>query len=87
MPIPKSFSKKKKKFYQEKPCRHLKKPDTDNLQKLYLDCMSGILFSDDSIVNIRSAIKIYAAGECKTVIKVYPKRDTVSPEDIIHYDL
>tara|TARA_R110002126_G_scaffold175224_5_gene323878 strand:+ start:335 stop:727 length:393 start_codon:yes stop_codon:yes gene_type:complete len=67
MPIPKSWSKKKQQQLLENP--HLVKPDVDNLLKLSLDCMNGIVYLDDrQIWNIKST-KIYSDNP-RTVIKI-----------------
>ena len=45
----------------EKECLiHTAKPDTDNLVKYYLDCMSSISFADDKEVQIGFAVKLYS---------------------------
>ena len=67
-PYPKSWSKKKKKVYNE--IAHVVKPDIDNVIKFYLDCMNGIVFKDDKqIVSIRSE-KSYTDKEGATLIEV-----------------
>lgn len=45
--IPKSYTKKKVKELEEKLWVHSKKPDCDNLAKLVLDAMNGIIYKDD----------------------------------------
>jgi Holliday junction resolvase RusA-like endonuclease len=55
MPIPSSWSKKKK----ETPEPHTKKPDIDNLIKFCLDCLNGYLFRDDRQITYISAVKEY----------------------------
>lgn len=67
MPIPSSISAKDKLKCQSGLVRHLKKPDVDNLIKLYLDCMTGIMFEDDSKVSLGFCLKLYHP-EPKTVI-------------------
>lgn len=55
--IPKSYSKRK---YNELIYRpHISKPDIDNLVKSLLDCMSGILFNDDSCIYKISCTKVW----------------------------
>lgn len=39
---------------------HICKPDIDNLAKFYLDCMTGCVFVDDSIVCSMQAKKLWA---------------------------
>ena len=58
MPIPKSWSKKRKS--EAEGCYHTSKPDSDNLQKALLDAMNGIVFEDDSQVADIRAVKRYA---------------------------
>lgn len=50
MPIPKSSSKKKKNDMSSGKTKHIKKPDIDNLVILTLNCMTGIVYRDDSQV-------------------------------------
>ena len=57
MPIPKSWSKKRKN--EAAGCYHTSKPDLDNLQKALLDAMNGIVFEDDSQVADIRAVKRY----------------------------
>ena len=58
MPIPKSFSKKKK--AELLGSYHVKKPDLDNIEKFYMDLMSGICYHDDAEICVKSAVKIYS---------------------------
>lgn len=67
MKIPQSVSKKRRDAMLGAPC--LKRPDLDNFVKLYLDCMQGIVLSDDSIVWNITAKKIWS-DEPRTEIKV-----------------
>ncbi|HDZ25419.1 hypothetical protein LCGC14_0456910 [marine sediment metagenome] len=48
MPIPKSWSKKKRKAAANGEMPHQTKPDIDNLIKLIADCMKGIVLRDDN---------------------------------------
>ena len=59
MPIPKSLPKKTLLAYALGKSPHEKKPDVDNLVKLYLDCMDGICFEGDQKVSLGGCIKIY----------------------------
>lgn len=45
--IPKSQSKKNQKLMEEHQIRPLKKPDTDNLVKCYLDALNKVAYDDD----------------------------------------
>ncbi len=55
MPIPSSWSKKKK----ANPDPHTKKPDIDNCIKFCLDCLNGYLYVDDKQITSISATKEY----------------------------
>jgi len=70
MPIPKSKSSK----LDGTP--HYKRPDNDNLQKMYLDClqMAGNILTDDSIVSEIHAYKVYSKNP-RTEIVIEPIRD------------
>ena len=69
MPIPKSYSKKKRAELAGKP--HIFRPDTDNLLKHIKDCMTMAgVWSDDSIVSILIASKIYSTIP-ETIITTY----------------
>jgi Holliday junction resolvase RusA-like endonuclease len=60
MPIAKSSSKKELKYFNEHLVKHEKKPDVDNLVKLYLDCLDGICFDGDQKVQLKSCVKVYS---------------------------
>lgn len=55
--MPTRLSKKSKDSTIGKPV--MKRPDTDNLIKFYLDCANDIIFTDDSIVTQIYAEKLY----------------------------
>jgi Holliday junction resolvase RusA-like endonuclease len=57
MPIPASWSEKKKQRMVGKP--HISKPDWSNLLKFVEDCCTGILFKDDALIAKVSGIKVY----------------------------
>lgn len=59
MPIPKATLKRDLALYGSGLLKHEKKPDTDNLIKLFLDCMTGTVFEDDSCVQLGSCTKLY----------------------------
>lgn len=59
MPIPKSIPKKQHDLYHSGRLKHDKKPDIDNLIKLYLDCLDGILIKGDQKVSLGSCVKVY----------------------------
>jgi Holliday junction resolvase RusA-like endonuclease len=60
LPIPQSYSKKRREACLngfELPC---KKPDIDNIAKTYLDAMNGVIFVDDTQVIDLHVKKVYA---------------------------
>ena len=57
MPIPKSWSKKKRLASVGQP--HICKPDTDNLVKSMLDALEGTIYKNDSQICSISAKKVY----------------------------
>jgi Holliday junction resolvase RusA-like endonuclease len=56
MPIPKSYTKKKKALMQDDTYPHTNKPDIDNMVKFYLDCLPF----DDKVIYKIEAEKIYS---------------------------
>ncbi len=58
MPIPKSWSNKKK--LETVGQAHFKKPDLDNLIKAFKDSANGIIFKDDSVVSAIVSSKVYS---------------------------
>ena len=60
MPIPKSTSGKQKVLMLDGTVKHTKKPDGDNLEKFYWDCMNGIVYADDRQIYKWSGVKRYA---------------------------
>jgi len=59
MPIPKSTPKKCLPLFNSGLLKHEKKPDIDNLVKLYLDCLDGISFEGDQKVQLGACLKLY----------------------------
>lgn len=59
MPIPESFTKTQKTLISWQAFEHITKPDCDNLEKFYLDCMSGIVYEDDKRIYRLSTLKRY----------------------------
>ncbi len=59
MPIPKSVSKRNLPVYESGFLRHDKKPDVDNLVKLYLDCLDNIILNGDQKVSLGPCLKLY----------------------------
>jgi len=70
VPIPQSYSKKRRKACLdglERPC---KKPDIDNIVKAYLDAMNDIVYDDDCQVVSLHAIKVYGTvGLVEVLVK------------------
>ena len=56
---PKSFSKKKRKLAYEGAICPLTKPDLDNIAKIYLDALNGVVWHDDSQVQTLTISKVY----------------------------
>ena len=69
MPIPVSFSKAKRKRCIEGDEPHTSKPDLDNLSKIFLDCMNGLIFNDDAQVVTLLCHKKYSEDP-KTIIEI-----------------
>lgn len=67
MPIPKSWTKKKREEYDGK--YHDKKPDQDNIIKAVCDAMNGIVYTDDRLIveygNIKKVYSIKPRVEIK----------------------
>lgn len=62
MPIPKSMPKKDREQAETERMRHDKKPDVDNLVKLYLDVLANVVINDDNAVEIKRATKVYSTN-------------------------
>ncbi len=60
MPIPKSMPKSERIYAETETLKHIKKPDVDNLIKLYLDVMNTLVYEDDNCVSINKAQKVYS---------------------------
>ena len=59
LPIAKSTPKKRLKEILEKDNRHFKRPDLSNYLKMIEDCMTGLVFKDDSLIFHLEATKLY----------------------------
>ena len=81
-PIPKSIRKSEKTFFESGVRKHDKKPDTDNLVKLYLDCLDGIFLEGDQKVLLGTCTKLYHPIP-QTVIHI---QETKSQLDIAEVD-
>lgn len=67
MPIPKSMRKADRQLALKEVVKHVKKPDVDNLIKLYLDVLTGTAINDDNAVSIGTAIKVYSMNPCTVI--------------------
>jgi Holliday junction resolvase RusA-like endonuclease len=64
MAIPKYVSRKTREQMLLGRIHHMKVPDIDNMSKFYLDCLSGVVFSDDRQVWSLNARKVYSEDPC-----------------------
>ncbi len=80
-PIPKSIPKKQLPLYNSGTLKHEKKPDVDNLIKLYMDCLDGIIFSGDQIVTLGPALKLYHP-QPKTIIWITETSQVLQPWEL-----
>lgn len=71
LPIPSSWTKKRKNLasWGSLPCNV--KPDIDNLVKFYLDICNGVIWSDDAIITHITSRKTYADMPC-TIMEILP---------------
>lgn len=70
LPIPPSWTKKKKMEAEYGIVRPIKKPDADNLYKGLTDALSGIVWKDDSIITDANIKKRYTADASRTEITI-----------------
>lgn len=61
MPIPKSFTQKRRKQINASGEWHLVKPDADNILKLVSDALNGVAYADDNRLCVSAPVKVYAA--------------------------
>ena len=59
MPMPEHFTQAEKSLISWNAMKHVSKPDCDNLEKFYLDCMSKIVYEDDRRIYSLSTLKRY----------------------------
>lgn len=81
MPIPKGIPKKKIGIYESQTLKHDKKPDVDNLIKLYLDCMDGIIIQGDQKVSLGPCVKLYSKNP-RTVIWIHEMNEIITPREL-----
>jgi Holliday junction resolvase RusA-like endonuclease len=58
-PVPASYSKKRTEACLSDVEKHTKKPDLDNVVKICLDGMNGIVYRDDSQITSLHSTKVY----------------------------
>ena len=80
MPMPKSWSQKRKKQQNGKPMGS--KPDIDNLMKWSLDVLNGIAYIDDRLVSSTYAEKVWDY-EGKVDITITPQEMSPSEEIVM----
>ena len=72
---PKSVSKKQKELLESGDVPHLKKPDCDNIGKVCLDALNGIVYEDDAIIDELIIRKRYGKN-AKVNITIIEKKGT-----------
>ena len=68
--IPKSWPKAKKELVSQGALHHTSKPDLDNIVKIILDGMNGVVFVDDSQVVSIMASKQYSGNGAAVYVDV-----------------
>lgn len=81
MPIPSSVLVREKEMYRSGSLKHDKKPDVDNLVKLYLDCLDGIILNGDQKVSLGPCVKVYSTDP-KTMIWIQNTARIISPWEL-----
>lgn len=81
MPIPSSIRKRDVDLYNSGTLKHDKKPDVDNLIKLYLDCLDGIAIYGDQKVSLGPCLKVYHP-EPKTIIWIHETSQKLQPWEL-----
>ena len=70
MPIPESYSKKRREACLANNERPMKKPDVDNIVKAFLDSLNKIVYKDDSQVCSLKATKVYGIeGKVEVLVR------------------
>lgn len=81
MPIPKSIPKKDRALYESGLLKHEKKPDVDNLIKLYLDCLDGIAIEGDQKVSLGPCLKLYHPDP-KMIVWIHETSNKIQPWEL-----
>jgi Holliday junction resolvase RusA-like endonuclease len=71
MPIPKSWSRRKRDKALVGEIRHTKKPDGSNIQKQVEDALRGVVYRDDALIDEWHGRKVYGL-QPKLVVTVSP---------------
>lgn len=61
LPVPASYSKKRREACLTNSERPTKKPDIDNIVKCFLDALNGVIYQDDTQVVSIHATKVYGS--------------------------
>ena len=74
LPAPRSLAKRKLNalLWHFSPC--VKKPDLDNLAKLFLDCATGVIWKDDALIETLTLKKRFSENP-RTEIEIMAKKD------------
>ena len=67
LPIPQSWTKKKKEAAKSGELRHTSRPDLDNYMKIALDILNETVITDDSIIVSLSGEKKYSEEPCLVI--------------------
>lgn len=62
-PIPKSYTKKRKREIITQGIKPLKKPDGDNIDKIIFDALNGVAYEDDKQICVHTTEKHYCSSE------------------------
>ncbi len=81
MPIPKSMPKKMREIASKGMLKHINKPDIDNLIKLQLDVLNGILYKDDCCVAVGKAYKLYSEKP-RTIMMIKSREAIITEKEL-----
>ena len=81
MPIPAYVSRKNRPIYESGAFKHEVKPDVDNLAKLYMDCLTGIVYDDDKSVQLGYVVKLYH-HDPKTIILIQETKPFLTASEV-----
>ena len=69
LPIPQSYTKKRKERCEKGIEKPSKKPDLDNIVKAVQDSLNGIIYKDDSQIVALHSTKVYGAAGIEILVK------------------